>query len=220
MMIKYKAVIYDLDGCLVQSLDVWVDAFKLVLGKEGVYPTTAEIMRHLGNWNAPVILGHTDLKTANKELIGYVCEHMKDVAFYPNALETMQSLKHEFDMCMYIVSSNKRTIVESTEAYKQIEPLIDFAVFADDVKSHKPDPEAINLIINQCKLNKNEVILVGDSANDMMAAANAGIDSAWFKPDMNKTFHPNNEAAQTDPTLTIEDHQEFIPSCMQMSSVH
>lgn len=217
MLARYKAVIYDWDGCLVQSLDVWASAFKSVLSKIGIYPATTEIMQHLGNWKAAAILGHTNLELANQEIVDYVREHIKNAALYPNAHKTIQDLKNELSVALYIVSANKRLIVEPSKAYKKIESMIDFTVFVDDVKRHKPDPEAINLLLNKFKLKTNEVLLVGDSAKDMMAAYNAGIDSALFTPEINKNFHSYNQTIGIKPTLKIKDHVELIPSCVQMS---
>ena len=51
-------------------------------------------------------------------------------------------------------------------------------VTGDDVINHKPSPEGIIKFINAFNLNKEEVLMVGDSVADIIAAEKAGIDIA------------------------------------------
>lgn len=204
---------YDWDGCLVQSLNVWVNAYQTILEKAGIEATMTDIMSCLGNWNAAALLGHPDLEQANLEVIENVNQHITDAALYPNAREAIIDLKADYGMSVFIVTATKREIAESTKAFREIEPLIDFTVFGDDVTNHKPDPEAINLILDKFGLHKDEVLLVGDSAKDMEAAQNAGVDSVWFAPPTNKPFHAYEKIASLGPTLQIADHLEVIANC-------
>lgn len=211
---KYKAIMYDWDGCLVQSLRVWVDAYHDVLAAAGIETSTVEIMQLLGNWDAAALLGHPNLEEANKEVVNQVHDHIENAELYPNAREAIIDLKADFGLSVFIVTSTKRQTAESTKAFRDIEPLIDFAVFADDVVKHKPDPEAINLILNKFGLKNSEVLLVGDSAKDMEAAKNANVDSVWFAPPSNKGFHSFEEIAQLEPTVQIADHLDLVNGYM------
>ena len=214
-MKTYKAIMYDWDGCLVQSLRVWVDAYKQVLDEAGITVSSSDIMSRLGNWDAAGLLGHPDQDAANQDIIHYVEEHIENAELYPNVLDTIIDLKADHSMQIFIVTATKREIAQSTKAFRDIEPLIDFAVFADDVQKHKPDPEAINLLLDKFNLDKSEVLMVGDSAKDMEAAQNAGVDSVWFAPVANKGFHTFDKIASLDPTITIEDHLDIFSSCKQ-----
>ncbi|GIV45300.1 MAG: hypothetical protein KatS3mg036_0118 [Ignavibacterium sp.] len=51
-------------------------------------------------------------------------------------------------------------------------------VTGDDVINHKPSPEGIFKFLETYNLNKNEVLMVGDSLADIVAAKEAGIDIA------------------------------------------
>lgn len=215
MVKKYKAVIYDWDGCLVQSLSIWVDAYKAILKEAGIVVSTTDVMSILGNWEAPALLGHPDLEKANTDIVAYVNEHITHAELYPNARQAIEYLKHKQGLAVYIVSATKREIAEGTQAYRDIKPLIDFAVFADDVKKHKPDPEAVNLVLDKFGLKKDEVLLVGDSANDVRAAQNAGITSVWFAYPTNKDFHSFEKIATLAPSIQIKDHSEIFTNYTQ-----
>lgn len=56
--------------------------------------------------------------------------------------------------------------------------LIDVIVGAEDVKVEKPNPEGLLFAINQLKINKQEVLYVGDSIVDAMTAESAGVNFA------------------------------------------
>lgn len=206
---------YDWDGCLVQSLRIWVDAYKEVLAAADIAVSSSDIMARLGNWDAAGLLGHPDQETANRAIVQYVEEHIENAELYPNVLDAIIDLKADHSMQIFIVTATKREIAQSTKAFRDIEPLIDFAVFADDVTKHKPDPEAINLLLDKFGLDKSEVLMVGDSAKDMEAAQNAGVDSVWFAPVSNKGFHAFEKIASLEPTHTIENHLDIMSSCTQ-----
>lgn len=205
---KYKAVIYDWDGCLIRSLPVWIEAYKRTLKKVGIKVTAAQIVKLLGNWEAPSLLGHPDLAQANKEILEYVHASIYDVPFYPDVLTTIMTIRDR-KIKVFIVTSTRRETTQLTKAFKDVEKLIDFAVFADDVKKHKPDPESINLILKKFKLDKADVLMVGDSDKDILAARNAGIDSLWFAPTENETIHDYTYLESLAPTGRVTSHTEL-----------
>lgn len=208
MSVKYKAVIYDWDGCLLRSLPLWIDAYKSVFKKVGIIVSNEQIANAIGNWDAAEILGHPNLEQANKELLEYLHLHIKDASLYPNVLDTLSAIRKK-GINVFIITSSKRATAEITKAYKQVEKFIDYAIFADDVKNHKPNPESINLVLDKFKLAKDEVLMVGDSDKDVLAAHNAGIDSSWFAPAENQLVHNFDYLESLKPTSRITDHAEL-----------
>ena len=57
----------------------------------------------------------------------------------------------------------------------QIARYFDAIVSADRVKSSKPDPESARVFCSVCHLQPSQVIMVGDSANDMLFAERSGL---------------------------------------------
>lgn len=54
----------------------------------------------------------------------------------------------------------------------------DLIVTGDDVENHKPSAEGILKFVNHFKLNKERVLMIGDSAGDVKASKEAGIKVA------------------------------------------
>lgn len=205
---KYNAVIYDWDGCLLQSLPTWIDAYKQAFKKTGLTISTAKIVELLGNWDAPKLLGHPHPDKANKEILRHVHDKINSVPFYPNALEAISAFKNQ-GAKIFLVTSTKKQTIKLTKAYTKIEKLIDHAIFAEDVKHHKPHPEAINYIIDKFKLAKVRTAMIGDSDKDIIAAHNAGIDCLWFAPAENEIIHDFSYLESLTPAWRFADHSEI-----------
>lgn len=67
--------------------------------------------------------------------------------------------------------------------YYQIENLFDVLVCCDDVELPKPSGEPMIKAMQEMKLKRDEVIVVGDGYNDILSAKNAGMKSVlttWY----------------------------------------
>ena len=84
--------------------------------------------------------------------------------------------------------------VVSFEILKNLDMLKYFTkiLTIDDGFKRKPDPEAINYLIEEYKLDKNEVFYVGDRDLDIESANNANIKSIFYKPE-NSYGEPTGE---------------------------
>lgn len=70
----------------------------------------------------------------------------------------------------------------------------------------KPDPSIVFDIIKKAKVNKEEVLYVGDSNVDMQTAHNAGVDAvgvAWG-------FRPRTELEALHPLAVIDRAEELL----------
>lgn len=70
----------------------------------------------------------------------------------------------------------------------------------------KPDPSIVFDIIKKAKVNKGEVLYVGDSNVDMQTAHNAGVDAvgvAWG-------FRPRTELEALHPLAVIDRAEELL----------
>jgi len=70
----------------------------------------------------------------------------------------------------------------------------------------KPDPMIIHDILAITKVNKNEVLYVGDSGVDMQTAQNAGIDAAG----VTWGFRPRAELEEFSPKYFVDEPSEIL----------
>jgi len=121
----------------------------------------------------------------------------KDTLLFPGIKETLEKLK-QADIKMSILSNKPTAAVLPIVKFLGIESYFDYIYGADDVPVLKPANDGIlKMLENYPKINKDEVLMVGDTDNDILAAKNAGVKSALVKWGKSKKI-------QTEPNFAVE----------------
>lgn len=209
MQPKYKAIIYDWDGCLLNSLPAWIEAYKYVLSQENIKITDRKVTKYLGDWDALSSLGHPDPKKAKDTFIQKLNETIVHAKLFPKVTEVLEEVKQQRVQLFLATSSLKETFFSNQKAVTT-KALFEYCVFADDVSRYKPNPQAINVILNEFGVSKDEVVMVGDSDKDILAAKNAGIDSVLFAPAENQHVHNFDYLRSLEPTWEVSEHEQVI----------
>ena len=68
----------------------------------------------------------------------------------------------------------------------------DYKVTSFDVENPKPSPEGLYKIIDNYKLNKEDLIFIGDTTNDYFAAKEAKVDFITYKNSIENSIKINN----------------------------
>lgn len=182
-VLMYKAVIFDLDGTLLNTLDDLADSCNYVLSAKG-YPTypVEQYRKFVGNGAAilmtrihPAGTSQDELDDSLAKFTEYYSAH-KDVktAPYPGIPGLLQKLKAAgVHIC---VLSNKPHEI-SCEIVRQYFGSDTFDIIMGKSPDYpvKPDPTSCNIILSALKLDRNDVLYVGDSNVDMRTAKNAGL---------------------------------------------
>ncbi len=178
-----KAIIFDLDGLLVDTEIVSYEIYKKLLLKFGFNFSTQEYSKHYS--------GKTE--TSN-------IEHLIDTYSLPLSLEVglAKCLKMEESMIEqgvplkkgarnlleYLKKNNYKVAVASSSTKERaikllkqnhIHNLFDEFVFAEDVTNSKPHPEVFIKAYKKLNCQPSECIVLEDSENGIMAAFNATI---------------------------------------------
>ncbi|HKK61588.1 MAG TPA: HAD family hydrolase [Bacteroidales bacterium] len=191
-----KAVIFDLDGTLVDTIDDIVDAGNVMFRRNGYAEhSREEFVRWIGNGAAKLIERGIGKKVDEDQLKAYVNE-FKEVYKTNYAIKSLvfegipEVLSHlERKGVRISVLSNKphALTVKVTESYLSNWHI--YPVFGQrtDVPI-KPDPSAALEITEKLGVKPEEAMLVGDSAGDINTALAAGmqpIGVSWGYGDVN-----------------------------------
>lgn len=206
---NYKVAFYDWDGCIAQTLGIWVAASKKVLAEEDIYPKDSDIVQYFGNWKALQLLGHNDLGTAIERFLAHLRIDLREAKLYPQVAETIQSLC-EKGIKIAIISTSRRESIEATPMYKSINDCVEFFITAEDVIQHKPAPESIENALSMLNAKPSQAVIVGDSDKDIKAAHNAGIDSILFAPEEHKLYYDLERFKALGPTHCITNHKAVL----------
>lgn len=177
-----KAVIFDLDGTLLNTLDDLADSTNYALSKFG-YPTRTidEVRQFVGNGVAKLIERAIPEGKNNpncekclaifKE--NYAQNMYNKTAPYNGIIEMLSNLKSKG--IKIAVVSNKFDLAVKELCKKYFEGFIDFAAGENEAQGikKKPAPDTVISVLNEFNFAPEDAVYVGDSDVDIMTAKNS-----------------------------------------------
>ena len=179
-----KAIVFDLDGTLLNTLDDLKDSTNFALQSCG-FPERSydEVRRFVGNGIRKLIeravpAGATPEKT--QECYEAFCEHYKHTmenktAEYDGISDMLKAL-YEAGYKMAIVT-NKADFAAQALCGDLFGKYIKTVVGSVDGRPNKPEPDGVYYALSQMGVAKDEAVFIGDSDVDMQTAKNAGMDA-------------------------------------------
>jgi len=187
MKLEPSAILFDMDGVLVDTLDAWWLSLNISL-KAFNYVTISKEEFIEKYWGHDL---YDNLKTMNIPLeVGTYCnnvygEHIDMIKIYPETKDTLQKFsKYKKSI---ITNTPKNCTVQILKRF-DIEKYFEFILTSDDVTMAKPDPE---IVLKSCKMlnaNPTEVVLVGDTESDVKAGKAAGCKVIGINVDADYTI--------------------------------
>lgn len=180
----YKAVIFDLDGTLLDTLqDLYESANKMLL--YGGYPlrTIDEIRQFVGNGMKNLVkrclprgVNEEEREKLYEVFRQIYSENMENnTCPYDGIVECLESLK---DMgVISVVVSNKNHDAVKNLCQKYFGSLVADSYGVREGVSPKPDKKMVENALKDFSLKEDECIFVGDSETDILTSKNAGIKS-------------------------------------------
>ncbi len=210
-MIKYKGLVFDLDGTLLNTIEDITDALNASLQINGYNTITKEdALKFIGNGVDKLVLKTLTFVSGinpTEDLLAkfktdYLCEYQKcsknKTAPFNGIVDVLNFLKNE-GYKLAVLSNKPHTDVEEIIKY-YFPKTFDFVSGAKSGYSVKPDPSLLNEILEHLGLNKEEVLFVGDSDVDIITAHNAGVDSVGAL----YGFRTEKELRKTNATYYIK----------------
>jgi beta-phosphoglucomutase len=186
MALKVEAVLFDLDGVLVDACGWHYDALNMALVDAG-YPII-NTEDHLAKYNGlPTkvklkMLGVSDQISdeINKNKQKYTLNIIKNTAkFMPEKIELHEHLKQQGIKIACVTNSIEETAKEMLIATGQM-PYIDLLVSNEQVKRNKPHPDCYNHAIKILGINPVNCICVEDSVKGIEAAMTSVAGRCWI----------------------------------------
>jgi len=172
-----KAIIFDVDNTLIETGEISTRAYIETAKLLNLRKIKAKNIRKLYGIPSHIIIKKLWPKTSVKKF--QEIKHKKilseKVKQIPGAKEVVVQLNKKYKLGL--LSSKTRVLMYPH--LKQInlsEKFFKFIYSSDDVKHHKPDPRVFSQAIKKLKLKKNEILYVGDSIYDCIAARKAGLN--------------------------------------------
>ncbi len=181
MLENIKAVLFDMDGTLVDSLWMWGDIDVEYLGKHG-YEVPADLQHTIEGMSfseaAVYFKEHFRLPSSAEEIKDEWIEMAKDkyaheVPFKPGALRFLKHLKEQ-GIPMGIATSSSRELLETVMEALKLSDYIDYCMTSCEAGAGKPAPDIYRKVAEQLGAAPEECLVFEDTIAGIQAGLNAG----------------------------------------------
>lgn len=179
-----KAIIFDMDGVLIDSPKYVWKSFNMLLSKFGIHILDEDIKKYLGrSLRDQIKMWREDYNL--KEEIDYA-QFSKD-AFEQEIKLIGNDLKNndELNKLLDSLKKNGFKLAVATSSHKPrahkiletlgIKDIFEIIVTVEDVENHKPHPDIFLKAVKDLKLKPSECVVIEDAVNGIQAAKKGGI---------------------------------------------
>ena len=207
-----KAVIFDLDGTLLDTLGDLTAAVNHGLAACGLpVRTAAQVRTYVGDGVKELIARAcpAEADDAVREAVlaaylPYYAAHNQDTtAPYDGVMALLADLRRD-GIAVAVVSNKHDAGVQALCAH-YFDGYVDLAVGGGDSRPLKPAPDGLLYAMERLGVTPDEVWYVGDSVQDVLTARNAGVRCAavtWG-------FHDRDRLARECPTCLCDTAEEL-----------
>jgi len=176
-----EAVIFDLDGTLIDTAPAIACALNHVIATRGGLEVTSDLVRKLVSRGVAELvattLGHCAVGPERdildfRSAYGALDPNPQDL--YPAAMETLQFL-HEKGIRLGLCTNKPQRLTESLLDKLNLSPLFAAVIGGDVVPHAKPHPGHLLAVLAALELTPNDVFFVGDSEVDAQTAKGAEV---------------------------------------------
>src|SRR5574344_638897 len=182
---KYKGIIFDLDGTLVDSMPLHIQAWEKTLLDYNIVVNTAWLYAHGGVPSFKIarslINEFDNLKSISEEQLAKnknknYLETINQVKIFPEILNLIKFFKQE-GMPMAIGTGTLRTNAEYIVNNTELRNYISVIVSADDVVNHKPHPDTFIEASRRIGVSPNHSLVFEDTPLGIEAAIKGGFNT-------------------------------------------
>ena len=203
-----QAFIWDLDGTLLDPYKVIVESLYLVYKEKGFEVDRKEIL-------SKVIWGTvTTFTNYMEEKHGLKFDEIKERYYEISAekMPTIEAMESALETVKELNRAGARNFVFTHRDYSSslsILKRVGFYPYFEEIVSsrngfkRKPDPEALNYLVDKYNLDKDNTYYVGDRAIDIECANASGVKSIMFLPPFSVAKATGEETFVVDDLLKI-----------------
>lgn len=208
-----KAIIFDCDGTILDTLQIYFQANGELLG----FPYPPELAKQTNGRSeievCTIIVNHFHLQMTPKEFLekrGKILKNtLSNCQVIPHVDDIIKKLK-SMGFKMAVATSCSRSYHEiKTSKHRDLFSHFDYEVCGDEVKQAKPCPDVFLLAASKLgDLKPENVLIFEDAAAGVKAANNANMPVVVYHKN-DEDFHANLKDYDANPTVIIESYDNF-----------
>ena len=185
---RYRAVILDMDGTLIDSnaahVHAWVDALREhghPVSEKDIWPWVG-----MGGDNLlPAAVGISKESEEGKKISErrgeiFKTRYLPGIQPFPGVRPLLERIRRE-GMRLVIATSSPGDELEKNVEIAGIGDLLEDSTSASDAGRSKPDPDVVKAALDRLGLQAGEVVMLGDTPYDIQAAGKVGVGVIAFR---------------------------------------
>lgn len=176
-----KAILFDVDGVLIDSFDANLKFFQDLMVAVGKEPPSKEKYAKMFHLNLVSVIEVLAKPGSDEEFNKiFKMAHSRETGYDTSlvntpedAEEVLESLSKQY--ILGIVTSRIRNGVYEVPDLRKLKKYFKVAIAYEDTKKHKPDPEPLLLAARLLYVQPEETIYIGDTQVDVEASKAAGM---------------------------------------------
>lgn len=186
---KYKCIIFDLDGTVLNTERMnFIPLQRLIKEEKGIdveYESLLKYKPYAGKKTLE-LLGFEEIENTYEKWVRYVNEFEESASLFEGFDEVIKTL-HENGIICGVASSKMKKQYEIDFIPTGLHEYMQSVVLAEDTQNHKPHPEPLLKAIELFDVEPEECIYIGDTILDFKSSKSAGMDFAlavWGAADL------------------------------------
>jgi pyrophosphatase PpaX len=173
---KIDAILFDLDGVLINSFESWYQAFTVMLRAYGKEEMSREEFTEKC-WG-PDLKHNLDALNLDDEAGKYCINEQLNlielIELFPGVREVLHRIKGEYKLKVGLVTNTPKKNVYRILEHFHLSNYFDVILTGNDVRRGKPDAEIVITACERLNVKPEHTILVGDTEIDFQAGKAAG----------------------------------------------
>ncbi len=192
-----RAVLFDVDGTLVDSNDAHADAWVRAFADHDVTVDRDHVRRCIGMGGDKLMPEVSGIREDSRQ--GTAIAARRGELFQRDFLPLLQPFRDAARLVAALQARGLRIVAASSAKADELTPLLaiagadglmDAATSSDDAEASKPDPDIVEAALHKAGAAAAEALLIGDTPYDIEAASRAGVRviafrcGGWTDPDL------------------------------------
>lgn len=197
-MERIKAILFDIDGTLLNTTELIYQAFEhslkthghKVVGRDKMGVSMGKSLEDCYLDFAP----NGDILVLSKTHNEFQLKNPHLAEGFPDTIETLKKLR-SLGFRMVGITNRWKSSGSLSVKHTGLDKFLEFVLYRDDVPKLKPNPEPILEALKRLKVGKDEAVMVGDTFADIECGRNAGVHTVGvtygFGGEHIKNFEPD-----------------------------
>jgi beta-phosphoglucomutase-like phosphatase (HAD superfamily) len=184
----FKAVLFDVDGTLVDSNDAHAHAWVRAFAESNVRVAFNDVRCSIGMGGDKLMPNVSGIEE-DTPLGRQISTRRRDI-FASDYLPGLQPFRDAGRLVRAIQARGIKAVAASSAKREELEPLLRIAdatvmlgesTSADDADQSKPDPDIVHAALKKAGVAADAALMIGDTPYDVEAAGNAGVAAIAFR---------------------------------------